>query len=521
MDTNVLVVGAGPTGLMLANQLARRGVQTIIIDRHSGPAQQSRAMAVHARTLEIFSKLGVVDRAIQRGKPGTGINFWARGRHSARIPLEDIGRNISAFPYVLMLGQDETEIILGDKLRESGIAVQWNTELIALDQHSQHVVATLRNLDGSTRTLEVGWVAGCDGSRSAVREMCGISYPGAPYEHVFFVADTIATGDMVPDQLNAYLWREGFHLFFPMMGERRWRVIGMVPASLRGKEGVSFHDVLPHVRREAGANLRFEGCRWFSTYRIQHRSASKFREGRCFLLGDAAHIHSPMGGQGMNTGLQDAYNLAWKLAMVITGRADVVLLDSYAAERMPVAQRLLDTTDRAFNAVISDAWIAKFLRSRMIARIVALAMRSDAIRQRAFRTISQLGIRYRRSPLSRTLPGLPDSAPRAGDRFPWLRLRMSETGAVEDLMGAMDDGKFSLVVIGQSVPSGAGDAREFIGSVFEIPDDPENREELNRVGIPELCFYLVRPDGHVALAGIRLDWAKVYGYFTDQGINRG
>ena len=208
---------------------------------------------------------------------------------------------------------------MGERLRDWGAAVQWNTELAGLAQSPDHVAATLRQSDGTMRVVNAAWVAGCDGAHSAVRELSGIGFPGAPYEHVFFVADVEVTGSMVPDEVNVYLWRKGFHLFFPMRGKDHWRIVGILPEALNGQEDVGFDDVLPSLRGEAGAGLSFRGCTWFSTYRIHHRSASRFRDRRCFLLGDAAHIHSPVGAQGMNTGLQDAYNLGWKLALVVGG----------------------------------------------------------------------------------------------------------------------------------------------------------------------------------------------------------
>src|SRR5438105_4141353 len=252
--------------------------------------------------------------------------------------------------------QADNEQLMGERLSDWDMSVEWNTELVGLEQEPDHVAVALKSPDGTTRTVTAGWVAGCDGARSSVRELCGITFPGAPYEHVFYVADTEATGPMVADELNVYLWRDGFHLFFPMRGKDRWRVIGILPKKLREKDDVTFDELRPDIRREAGANLAFKQCSWFSTYRIHHRAAEKFRDRRCFLLGDAAHVHSPMGGQGMNTGLQDAYNLGWKLALVVNGRADAALLDSYEAERIPVAQRLLTTTDRAFVLVVSDSW---------------------------------------------------------------------------------------------------------------------------------------------------------------------
>jgi 2-polyprenyl-6-methoxyphenol hydroxylase-like FAD-dependent oxidoreductase len=513
-DTDVLIVGAGPTGLMLANQLARRGVRAVIIDRHSGPAQQSRALGVQARTLEIYSKLGIVERALELGTRGSGANIWAQGRKMARVPLGEAGRRATPYPFILILGQDDNELIMGDKLRELGVAVQWNVELVAFEQQADHVDATLRLPHGGTRKVRAAWVAGCDGARSAVRELSGITFPGAPYEHVFFVADTEATGAMVRDEVNVYLWREGFHLFFPMRGKDHWRVVGILPAELRGKEDVGFEAVVPSVRHEAGSALSFKSCTWFSTYRIHHRAAERFRDRRCFLLGDAAHIHSPVGAQGMNTGLQDAYNLAWKLALVVQGRADAALLDSYEAERVPVARRLLNTTDRAFMLVVSDSWLAGLFRTQVLARIAAFVLGRERIQRFAFGIVSQTGIRYRASPLSQTLAGLPRGAPVAGDRFPWLQLKLRAGGPTEDMFRKLDDTRFNLLVMGQPAPAaetvGAGDLLR----VHAIPEDPANAKELARVGISGPAFYLLRPDGHVGLSGIRLDADTVKRYLV-------
>src|SRR5262245_29081092 len=232
---------------------------------------------------------------------------------------------------------------MSDHLRALGSSVQWNTELISLAQQADSVTAVLKLPDGSHRNVLASWVAGCDGARSFVRESSGITFAGAAYEHVFFVADTEMTGSMVPDELNVYLFQDGFHLFFPMRGKDHWRIAGILPPALRDKPDLKFDAVIPSVT-EAGKGLSIRSCNWFSTYRIHHRRAVRFRDRRCFLLGDAAHIHSPVGAQGMNTGLQDAYNLAWKLALVTQGRADATLLESYEAERLPVARRLLETT---------------------------------------------------------------------------------------------------------------------------------------------------------------------------------
>ncbi len=516
MDTQILIVGAGPTGLMLANQLARRGVRFRIIDRHAGPAVQTRALGVQARTLEIYSYLGIAKRALDLGKPARGANIWARGRRAARLPVGEIGQGLSPYPYLLILGQDDNERLLGDALRQHGRDVEWNTELVGLTQQTDRVIAKLKHADGTVRETTVGWVAGCDGARSGVRELNGIAFQGAPYEDVFFVADTVMTGPMVPDELNVYLWRRGFHLFFPMRGTDHWRLVGIVPEGLRGRDDLTLGEVMPSILKEAGSGLTLRSCTWFSTYRIHHRRAERFRKGRCFLLGDAAHIHSPVGAQGMNTGLQDAYNLGWKLALVVSGRADAALLESYEDERIPVAEALLNTTDRLFSLVISDNWVTRLLRTRLVPKLLGIAIRSARVQKRAFLTISQTGITYRKSLLSETLPGIPESAARAGDRFPWIRLKLTEGGPREDLYQKLHDTCFTLIVIGQPAPSGGIPEHNGAMQVLTIPVNSENRAELGRVNVPETAFYLLRPDGYVGLAGVRVDMAEVDRYVSER-----
>src|SRR5881396_2713551 len=472
-NTDVLIVGAGPTGLMLGNQLGRRGVRALIIDRHPGPTVQTRALGVQARTLEIYAHLGIIEQALALGMRTAAANMWTEGRKAARVPLGDIGRDLSPYPFVLILGQDDNELLLGEVLRKWGMDVQWSTELVALAQTSEHISATLKQPDGSTRDIKARWVAGCDGAHSAVRTLNKIAFVGAPYEHVFFVADTTVTGPMVPGELNVFLYLDGFHLFFPMRGTNHWRIVGIVPRELRERDDLDFDAVVPGVRKKVGSTLAVQACSWFSTYRIHHRRAQRFRDRRCFLLGDAAHVHSPVGAQGMNTGLQDAYNLGWKVALVASGAAGAALLDSYEDERIPVAERLLSSTDRGFSLVVSDRWLAGLFRTRVLAKVLAFAMSRDRMQQLAFRTVSQIGIRYPRSPLSQMLADPPDGAPRAGDRFPWMRLKLSSNGATEDFFARLDDTRLNLVVIGQAslpVPP------ELDGLVLthQVPDDPVN-----------------------------------------------
>ena len=513
-STDVLIVGAGPTGLMFANQLLRQGVNFLIIERNAGPSVETRALGVQARTLEIYSHLGIADRAVELGKRGTGGNIWVKGHRAANVPLV-IGSDQSPYPFLLILGQDDNERLLGEILNKHARQVQWNTKLIQLAQETDHVLATVEQEDGSKQEIRARWVGGCDGAHSAVRNLNDIDFVGAPYEHVFYVADTTATGKMVPSELNVFLFREGFHLLFPMRGDNHWRVVGIVPPELREREDLKFDDVMSSIVQSSGIALTFQDCNWFSKYRIHHRRAERFRDRRCFLMGDAAHIHSPVGAQGMNTGLQDAYNLAWKLALVNTGRAGEKLLDSYAGERVPVAEALLKGTDKGFSIVVSDRWISGILRTRILAKIAAFAMRFKRMQNFAFRTISQIGIQYRSSFLSQTLDGLPSDAPRAGDRFPWLRLKFSSDGQIKDLFSHLDDTRFNLIVVGQPARPPLPPELDSLLVIHEVPSD-SNKDELTRAHIPSPSFYLLRPDCYIGLAGTKLDPAAMLHYLTDR-----
>jgi 2-polyprenyl-6-methoxyphenol hydroxylase-like FAD-dependent oxidoreductase len=513
VDTDVLVVGAGPTGLMLANQLVRRGVRTLIIDRHAGPSLETRALGVQARTLEIYAQLGIVDQALALGRRGSGGNIWADGERRAHVGLSDAGDQVTPYPFILILGQDDNERIMGENLRAIGGSVEWNTELVSLAQQGDSVRAELKGANGSRR-ISAAWVAGCDGARSTVRESCGITFAGAPYEHVFFVADTEMTGSMVPDEVNVYLFRKGFHLLFPMRGKDHWRLVAILPPELRDKPDLKFDEVIPVLHKDASENLQIKSCSWFSTYRIHHRGAVRFREGRCFVLGDAAHIHSPVGAQGMNTGLQDAYNLGWKVALVVKNQAKAQLLDSYEQERLPVAHALLNGTDRAFQMVVSDSWIAGLLRTKILARIAAFAVNRKSVQRRAFRVVSQIGIRYRKSSLSKSLDQLPPTAPQAGDRFPWLRLKLKAAGPVEDMFQKASDLQFNLIVLGQAANNGGLTEFGHFLRTWVIPKDADNDRELRRVQIPARSFYLVRPDGYVGLCGVNFDAVRVKDYLS-------
>ena len=408
---------------------------------------------------------------------------------------------------------------MGEKLARLGIAVQWNTELVALRAAGRsRRGARSGSPTAASRTVTAAWVAGCDGSRSAVRELNGIGFPGAPYEHMFFVADTEATGPMMPDELNVYLWRDGFHLFFPMRGKDRWRVIGILPEALRERDDLTFDEVVPSIRQRGGRRPRLQGSATGSrpTASITAR-AERFRDRRCFLLGDAAHVHSPAGAQGMNTGLQDAYNLAWKLALVVAGprrrgAARHLRAGAHARSRSGCSRR---PTGRS-RLVVSDSWLAGAAPHASSRASPRLAMTLERVRQLAFRTISQIGIRYPRQPAVADA-GRPAEG-RAG-RGRSLSVAAAEVAAGRPGRGsvrALDDTRFNLLVFGRR----AGGRSRRHGPHACRCGRCRERAGARARQISRPSFYLLRPDGHVGLCGPGFDAAAIRRWFTERALAR-
>jgi 2-polyprenyl-6-methoxyphenol hydroxylase-like FAD-dependent oxidoreductase len=479
MDTEVLVVGAGPTGLVLALWLAKLGIRVRIIDKTSEPGTTSRALVVQARTLEFYRQLGFAHELVENGLEFSAINLWAGNQQQAHAGFGSIGEGLSPYPFSLIYPQDEHERLLLRRLEALGVRVERRTTLESLEQREDGVAVRIGG-----ESSRVPFVAGCDGARSTVRTSLGLGFGGGTYEHLFYVADVAARGPLMNRELHVSVDAADFIALFPLRHEGRARLIGTVreDANRSGKE-LGWED----VKTELLARLRMEveHVNWFSTYHVHHRVAEHFRAGRSFLLGDAAHVHSPVGGQGMNTGIGDAVNLAWKLAAVLRGRAPLALLDSYEPERIAFARRLVRTTDRAFQFVTRRGALAGRVRVDVAPRAIAAAFRLRALRSLLFRAISQTGIEYRKSPLSEGRAG----RVRGGDRLPWL-------GAEHDNfepLGALD---WQVHVYGKAEASLARACERHALKLAIFPFDAH----AVRAGFAENASYLVRPDGYVALA---------------------
>ena len=489
-NCDVLIAGAGPTGLVLALWLTRAGARVRIIDKVAEPGTTSRALGVQARTLEFYRQLGIADQVIERGLKFAAANLWVKGRQVARVPFGDIGVGLSPYPYMLIFPQDEHERFLIDRLNELGVNVERPTELLEFDDRPDGVVAQLRRADGSEEACAAAYLAGCDGARSIVREKLATGFPGGTYAHMFYVADVEASGPVMNHELHVALDDAGFLAVFPMKGDGHGRFIGTVKdTAVTDARALEWSDVSTHVISRLG--VKFGRINWFSTYHVHHRVAAHFRAGRAFLLGDAAHIHSPVGAQGMNTGLGDAVNLAWKLAAVVQGCASPQLLDTYEPERIAFAQRLVATTDRAFQLVTSDTARARWTRANLVPLLMPALFSLAAMRRFMFRTISQTVIKYRESKLSSGIAG----SVHAGDRLPWVKLGPGPDS--DDNFTPLGTRDWQLHVYGTPPETTADlcEARDIDMHTFAW------RDEMSAAGLARDAVYLIRPDGYVGFAG--------------------
>ena len=381
MTAYILIVGAGPSGLVLALRLHRHGVPFRIVDQHAGPGEASRALVVHARTLEFYAQLGLADRLIEAGSQIEAVRLREAGEEVGGFSLGDMGAGLSPYPFALCLPQDEHEHLLVEALAQDGVTVEWGTKLERLER-SDESVAVVLSRDGRQEHTTFGYVAGCDGARSLVRTSIGSEFGGGTYDRLYYVADVKLRRPPGTDLVIA-LDRSDFGLMLPSRRGENERLIGFVPEGREGAPG--FADVQATAERLLG--IEVEAVHWFSTYRVHHRVASRFRDGRCFLLGDAGHLHSPVGGQGMNTGIGDAVNLGWKLAAVAAGDASPALLDSYEPERIAFARSLVATTDRVFQALTDEGLLGRVFRTQVMPHVMPAVTRFDAGRHAVFRTV--------------------------------------------------------------------------------------------------------------------------------------
>lgn len=531
---DVLIVGAGPTGLTLAAGLSRFGVPFRVIDRALDRTHESRALAVQARSLEILQCLGLGEALVRRGNVSARLFIHLGITRAAEAQLGDFGETDTRFPFILFVSQTETEAVLADHLASIGVAIERGVELLDVAPEPDCVRCLLRYPDGKVEDVRARYLAGCDGAHSTVRKQAGIPFEGAAYVQDFMLGDVEIDGPLERNALHSFAFRRGAAVFFPLGHPTAWRVIGASVAGRRSRTSGSDHErAAPRETEEAsdtgdlslvelqkvvdeatGGGLILRDPAWLSHFRLHHRQAMHYRAERIFLAGDAGHIHSPVGGQGMNTGMQDAWNLAWKVALVVRGSAAEALLDSYEAERWPVGRRLLQYTDRAFTLftqALSGGRLATWLRRVVVARVLPRVFASSRLRAYAFHLISQLGIRYRNSPaVAEGEPRL-QVGPRAGDRLPdaeiehngrptYLQQELAGAGLHLLLCGPLDGWNRSLAAAIEARHPGLVTIHYLTARSSPDALVDTTGHVLSRLGVSgsrDSGQYLVRPDGHI------------------------
>lgn len=496
----ILIVGAGPTGLALGLQLAHYGVSFQIIDKNKGPGTSSRAMLIVPRVLEQYQQMAFSEKVVSKSIEIEKVQFHINQKKKAEIDVLSIGEDQSPFPSLFTFPQDEHEQLLIDQLENFQHSVNWETSLVSLSDTNEGVVVCLKHKD-KEYSETFSYVIGCDGASSRVRKELNIDFSGGTYEELFYVADAVLGNETIyPKHVNFFFSDEEFALFFPLRNKETTRIIGMFPTQLVKEKKTDFEHLHPFL--EETFDYQLKEMNWFSTYNVHHRLANHFKLKNIFLAGDAAHIHSPVGGQGMNAGIGDALNLGWKLSAVIQKRADSSILETYELERKQFAESLVATTDRMFKVVSSKGVISKGLRKQVAPNLANFLMnKSDRVRRLFFHFISQIRIDYRSSALSEGKVG----KIHAGMRLPYYK----------DNFEKLEEMDWQLHVYGKAEEALNEFLREKKLQLYEW----EWNKAAEEKGFKQDAIYLIRPDGHIGWTNEEQDISQLERYLNEWGIS--
>lgn len=520
-DTDVLIVGAGPSGLMMACQLALRDIPFRIIDKKDRSTNYSGALILQARSIEIFRQMGIAHRAIGGGIFANEIRLIFNRKRTFILPLSNFAPGLTRFPGLLMLEQSVTERILSDFILAKGHTVERGVVLEQVTQDPEKVTCVLKSVNGGPETIKTNYLIGADGAHSTVRKQLKIQFPGKSYPNFIFVTDCKAKTTIPGDQLCFSFSANATTGFFPLRGNR-CRIDGVIPSMRDKNEKPGFIDIAEYFAEITGIDAVITNPEWFSVFQQHDRCADKFQINRCFLVGDAAHIHSPVGAQGMNTGLQDAYNLAWKLSLVIRKKALPVLLDTYWSERAVIAKKIVHTTGHVFNLMTSRKLPEKIFRvyvfPTLLKVIFPLLMKYKTLRFFLFRRISQIGIQYRHSFLSQeaSFGKFPRQAPEPGERLPYIRY--VDKGKVVNIQDKVDGRSFHLFIFGKNPDQDdllkVAEKYQGLFSIDSIGYSEETGVVYHRLGIKESGYYLIRPDLYIACRSVISDARYLENYLS-------
>lgn len=526
---DVLIVGSRTTGLMLAIELARRHVPVRIIDKSPGIDTHVRASLIHSRTLEILLGLGLADRATEGSVPEKGSRIYVNGElvgEALHAPID------SPFPFGMSQSQAKTEAVLEEHLSTLGVSVERGVELIALKQAGDRVIATLLGADGRETVAETSWLVGCDGAHSSVRHLTDTKFPGDPDSHSYVLADVVIEGELADGEGHVFFHDDGELFIFSTLPEGRRLIAANLPSGRELDRSPTLDEIQELVTTRGLASLRVRDPRWLTHFRIHYRLAPHYRQARVFLAGDAAHVHSLLAGQGMNTGMQDAFNLGWKLALVIQGHVPESWLDSYEFERRKVGQEVVAMTRAATEGAELFAGLSKADRERLVAHMFV----PEAEKLAAARMLQEVDLDYRSSPLCLEPTDAFVDGPHAGMQAPDASpivvdgkstsfyespastrhrlllfngsgldtISQSLVNAARQAVEAHDDWLDVIVVsnvtLEAEVPLPAG--VRIIGDTIHTMHD--------RYGAKEACLYLLRPDGYVSYRTHRISGLRDY-----------
>lgn len=544
-SADVLIVGAGPVGLTLAATLAQRGLNCRLIDKAPAPSDKSKALVVWSRSLELLDNLGLAETFISAGLKIRGASIYGEGQRRAHI---EIAGADSPFGFPLMIPQSETERLLTKHLSRQGVTIERQIELTAFHEDVDQVACTLRHADGHEETCTVPWLIGCDGAHSTVRHALGLPFTGAAEPNDWILADVHVSGPIEPDEVTVYRHEKGVLAFFPI-APPRFRVIadiGLAKTAI-APPNPTLTEVQAMVGERGPGSLILSEPVWLSGFRINERKVSDYRRGRVMLAGDAAHIHSPAGGQGMNTGMQDAFNLAWKLALVHrgSGRPDV-LLDSYSRERSAIGDQVLRGASMLTLLATLRNPVAQFVRDHVAGVLTSFSFVQDKIRN----AMCELSINYRHGPLAaEDWPWLGGGVA-AGDRLPDAPLTSTHGGEQTTLFAALRGTRHNLLLFPCSSDRGtisrliqiAEQTRQTYPNVFAIHlvlssnDATTAASEIasaniavwhdvdgrvhQQLGATDRALLIIRPDGYIGYRGQPADSAKLFQYLDRYLVRR-
>jgi len=514
--TEVLIVGAGPTGLMMACQFAIHQVSFRIIDKNESPSKNSGALIIQARTLEIFEQMGIAGKALEEGIIANKLNILYNGRKITRAHIKDIGGNLSQFPFLFMHEQSKTEKLLLKFISDHGHTVERGIRFKSFVQDGEGVTSVLVLPDDTEQSIKTKFIIAADGANSTIRNLLNIPFNGRTYPKPIFILDCKAKTDMLPGEICFAFSKAIVAGFFPLQNSR-WRIDSTLPVEMEKLETITIDNIENDFHRWINMDVKFQGFEWFSVSHSHQKYAGSIRFLNCFLAGDAAHVNTPVGAQGMNTGLQDAFNLAWKLAFVIQHKAKPELLDTYSAERSGISKGFARYADTVFKIVTSNNVVVKFFRLYVL-RVLLKVLFSLMEKRRSFRrifftSISQTGIHYRSGMLNYlTSEGtFLRNAPRPGDRLPYFEFFYEGRDTTD--FKIMVAANYNLLVFVSVLPVEILEvAKKYNLPVRIIPALPENKQFYIKMGIKNTGYYLVRPDMHIAIRAATLNTGLLNSY---------